>query len=151
FPDYGRLMGRGHHLESKAGARVEVNPEKRHPMDFALWKFSPKGKTRDMEWDSPWGKGFPGWHIECSAMAMKYLGETFDIHCGGVDHIPIHHTNEIAQAEGATGKPFVRVWMHAEFLLMGQAKMAKSSGEFITLDYLRGKGFEPLDYRAHCL
>ena len=103
-----------------------------------------------MEWDSPWGKGFPGWHIECSAMAMRYLGEMFDIHCGGVDHIPIHHTNEIAQTEGATGKPFVRVWMHAEFLLMNNAKMAKSSGGFVKLADLIDKGFSPLDYKYHC-
>ena len=151
FPAYGRLMGDAHLEGLKAGARVEANPEKRGPSDFALWKFSPKGKKRDMEWDSPWGKGFPGWHIECSAMAMKYLGESFDIHCGGVDHIPIHHTNEIAQAEGATGKPFVKVWMHAEFLLMTGAKMAKSTGGFVTLRDLKAKGFHPLDYRYHCL
>jgi cysteinyl-tRNA synthetase len=104
-----------------------------------------------MEWDSPWGRGFPGWHIECSAMAMKYLGESFDIHCGGVDHIPIHHTNEIAQAEGATGEPFVRTWIHGEFLLMNNAKMAKSSGGFLRLQDLADKGFDPLDFRYLCL
>ncbi|MBI3287929.1 MAG: cysteine--tRNA ligase, partial [Elusimicrobia bacterium] len=119
--------------------------------DFALWKFSPKGATRQMEWDSPWGKGFPGWHIECSAMAMRFLGQTLDIHCGGIDHIPIHHTNEIAQSEGATGKPFARVWMHGEFLLMNNAKMAKSAGGFVTLADLKDKGFSPLDYKYHCL
>ena len=150
FPDYGQLMGLKHHLDSTAGARVEVNPEKRNPMDFALWKFSPKGKKRQMEWPSPWGKGFPGWHIECSAMAMKYLGETFDIHCGGVDHIPVHHTNEIAQSEGATGKPFAKVWLHGEFLLMNNAKMAKSAGGFVKLADLGPLGFSPLDYRYHC-
>ncbi len=151
FKDYGRLAGIENLAGAKAGARVEANPEKRNAADFAVWKLSPPGKKRHMEWDSPWGRGFPGWHIECSAMAMKYLGESFDIHCGGVDHIPIHHTNEIAQAEGATGKPFVRVWMHGEFLLMNAAKMAKSAGGFITLADLKAKGIEPLDYRYHCL
>ncbi len=150
LPDYGKLMSKEHLEGLRSGARIEENPEKRRPADFALWKFSPRGSRRQMEWDSPWGKGFPGWHIECSAMAMKYLGETFDIHCGGVDHIPIHHTNEIAQAEGATGSPFVKVWMHAEFLLMNNAKMAKSSGGFVTLSDLVEKGFSPLDYKYHC-
>ena len=103
-----------------------------------------------MEWASPWGAGFPGWHIECSAMSMKFLGDTFDIHCGGIDHVTIHHTNEIAQSEAATGKPFVRVWMHGEFLLMNNAKMAKSAGGFVTLADLPAKGFSPLDYRYHC-
>ncbi len=151
FPDYGRLIGRSHLEGLSEGARIQANPEKRAPTDFAVWKFSPAGSRRHMEWDTPWGRGFPGWHIECSAMAMKYLGETFDIHCGGVDHIPIHHTNEIAQAEGATGKPFVRIWMHGEFLLMNAAKMAKSQGGFITLAHLKDKGFDPLDFRYHCL
>ncbi|MBI4375528.1 MAG: cysteine--tRNA ligase [Elusimicrobia bacterium] len=152
FPDYGKLAGGSQRLAGlQAGARVEANPEKRNPSDFAVWKFSPKGKKRHMEWDSPWGRGFPGWHIECSAMAMKYLGESFDIHCGGIDHVPIHHTNEIAQSEGATGKPFVRYWLHGEFLLMNTAKMAKSKGGFITLRHLMEKGFDPLDYRYHCL
>lgn len=150
FPGYGRLAGAGHIAGLQEGARIEANREKRALTDFALWKFSPAGKKRQMEWESPWGVGFPGWHIECSAMAMKYLGETFDIHCGGVDHIPIHHTNEIAQAEGATGKPFVKFWMHQEFLLMNSAKMAKSSGGFITLKDIRDKGFDPLDFRYHC-
>ena len=150
LPDYGKLMSKEHLEGLKSGARVEANPEKRHLTDFALWKFSPKDSHRQMEWDSPWGKGFPGWHIECSAMAMKYLGETFDIHCGGVDHIPVHHTNEIAQTEGATGKPFVKVWLHAEFLLMNNAKMAKSSGGFVKLSDLTDKGISPLDYKYHC-
>ena len=105
LPDYGKLMSKEHLEGLKSGARVEANPEKKHLTDFALWKFSPAGTKRQMEWDSPWGRGFPGWHIECSAMAMKFLGETFDVHCGGVDHIPVHHTNEIAQSEGATGSP----------------------------------------------
>lgn len=151
FGDYGRLMGKAHLRGLQAGARVETNPEKHHQTDFALWKFSPKDTKRQMEWDSPWGRGFPGWHIECSAMAMKYLGDSFDIHCGGVDHIPIHHTNEIAQAEGATGKSFVRYWLHGEFLLMNNAKMAKSSGGFLRLKDLIDKGFDPLDFRYLCL
>ncbi|MEK7389530.1 MAG: cysteine--tRNA ligase [Elusimicrobiota bacterium] len=151
FAGYGRLMTREHLEGLKSGARVEVNPEKKHATDFALWKFSPQGSRRQMEWDSPWGRGFPGWHIECSAMAMRFLGETLDIHCGGIDHVPVHHTNEIAQSEGATGKPFAKVWMHGEFLLMNNAKMAKSSGGFVTLAALRNKGFSPLDYKYHCL
>ena len=150
LPDYGKLMSKEHLEGLKSGARVEVSAEKKHATDFALWKFSPKGTKRQMEWDSPWGPGFPGWHIECSAMAMKFLGETFDIHCGGIDHVTIHHTNEIAQSEGATGKPFARVWMHAEFLLMNNAKMAKSAGGFVTLADLPARGFSPLDYRYHC-
>ncbi len=151
LPDYGKLMTKEHLEGLKSGARVEANPEKRHMTDFALWKFSPKGTTRQMEWESPWGKGFPGWHIECSAMAMRFLGETLDIHCGGIDHVPVHHTNEIAQSEGATGKPFARFWMHAEFLLMNNAKMAKSAGGFVKLADLKDKGFSPLDYKYHCL
>ncbi|MFA6003214.1 MAG: cysteine--tRNA ligase [Elusimicrobiota bacterium] len=151
FAGYARLAGESHIAGIREGSRVGANPEKLHPTDFALWKFSPADQKRQMEWESPWGKGFPGWHLECSAMAMKYLGETFDIHCGGVDHIPIHHTNEIAQAEGATGQPFVRYWLHGEFLLMNNAKMAKSAGGFVTLAALQEKGVDPLDYRCHCL
>ncbi|MFH1724599.1 MAG: cysteine--tRNA ligase [Elusimicrobiota bacterium] len=150
FPGYGRLAGGAHMAGLQEGARVQANPEKRGRCDFALWKFSPEGQKRQMEWDSPWGTGFPGWHIECSAMAMRYLGESFDIHCGGVDHIPIHHTNEIAQAEAATGKPFVRFWLHGEFLVMNKAKMAKSAGGFIKLSDIVEKGFDPLDYRYFC-
>jgi len=150
LPDYGKLMTKEHLEGLKSGARVEENAEKRRITDFALWKFSPKGKTRQMEWDSPWGKGFPGWHVECSAMAMKFLGDTLDIHCGGIDHVPVHHTNEIAQSEGATGKAFAKVWMHAEFLLMNNAKMAKSAGGFVKLADLVERGFSPLDYRYHC-
>ncbi|MBI5240945.1 MAG: cysteine--tRNA ligase [Elusimicrobia bacterium] len=149
FSRYGRLDP-ARLKGQKAGARVDVVEGKKAPEDFALWKLTPAGQKRHMEWDSPWGRGFPGWHIECSAMAMKYLGETFDIHCGGIDHVPIHHTNEIAQAEGATGKPFVRFWLHGEFLLMNAAKMAKSAGGFVTLADLKAKGFDPLDYRCHC-
>ncbi|MEK7656229.1 MAG: cysteine--tRNA ligase [Elusimicrobiota bacterium] len=151
FPDYGRLAGGSAHISGlQEGARVQANAQKRNATDFALWKFSPLDKKRQMEWDSPWGRGFPGWHIECSAMAMKYLGESFDIHCGGVDHIPIHHTNEIAQAEGATGKPFVRFWLHGEFLVLNKAKMAKSAGSFIKLSDLAPQGYDPLDYRYLC-
>ncbi len=137
--------------ELQAGARVDVNAGKRSPSDFALWKISPPGTQRQMEWDSPWGVGFPGWHIECSAMAVKYLGPEFDIHTGGIDHIPVHHTNEIAQAEAA-GLPFARYWLHGAFLVeRANEKMAKSSGEFLTLAKLIEKGFDPLAYRYLCL
>lgn len=131
------------------GARVERNPEKRNPTDFALWKFSPKDVQRQMEWESPWGKGFPGWHIECSAMSMKFLGDMLDIHCGGTDHVDVHHTNEIAQSEAATGKPFFKFWMHGAFLIItGGKKMAKSEGNFLTLaSAFSQKGIDPLAYR----
>ena len=145
-PDYGKLAGLD--IEGlKAGARIEMNEEKKNKTDFALWKFSPKGAKRQMEWDSPWGVGFPGWHIECSAMSMKYLGETFDIHCGGVDHIPVHHTNEIAQSESCTGHKFVNYWLHNEFLIIEAEKMSKSAGEFLRLKTLVDKGYDALDYR----
>lgn len=131
------------------GARVERNPEKRNPTDFAVWKFSPEDTRRQMEWDSPWGVGFPGWHLECSAMAMKFLGDHLDIHCGGTDHIDVHHTNEIAQSEAATGRPFFHFWMHGAFLnIAGGKKMAKSAGNFLTLDStLIDRGIDPLSYR----
>ena len=146
FPKYGELAKLD--LENlKAGARVTLNPQKKNPTDFALWKFSPKAGNRDMEWGSPWGKGFPGWHLECSAIAMKYLGETIDIHAGGIDHIPTHHTNEIAQSEGATGKKFVNCWMHGNFALVDGKKMAKSAGTFITLEDIEKKGFSPEAFR----
>src|SRR5690554_7394803 len=125
--------------------------EKRSATDFALWKFSPPNQKRAMEWESPWGLGFPGWHIECSAMAMHHLGETLDIHCGGSDHVRVHHTNEIAQSECATGKLFSRFWLHGEFLRMGGGKMSKSTGEFLTISLLQKKGFDPLDYRLFAL
>lgn len=135
----------------RPGARIDMG-EKRNKTDFALWKFSSPDEKRDMEWDSPWGVGFPGWHIECAAMSMKYLGETFDIHTGGVDHIPIHHTNEIAQAEGATGKKFVNYWMHSEFLVMsGAEKMSKSLGNVVNLDTLKENDIPVLAYRYLCL
>ncbi|MBI5037187.1 MAG: cysteine--tRNA ligase [Candidatus Kerfeldbacteria bacterium] len=148
--DYGKLTGQKLN-ELREGARVEKNDEKRHPTDFALWKFSPAGQKRQMEWDSPWGIGFPGWHLECSVMASKYLGEQFDIHCGGIDHIPIHHTNEIAQTEAVTGKQFVKYWIHGEFLVQKDAKMAKSAGNFITLETLKEKNISPLAYRYFVL
>ncbi len=150
FPTYGQLA-KLKLDELKEGARVEANPQKRNPTDFALWKFSPTNQHRDMEWESPWGKGFPGWHIECSAMAMKYLGETIDIHTGGIDHIPIHHTNEIAQSEGATGKPFVNIWVHSNFLTIDGAKLAKSAGNSFTLADLQAKGFKPMEFRLFAL
>ena len=154
--DYGKLARLN--LEGlRAGARVEMAAGKRNPTDFALWKFSPTDKQRLMEWDSPWGVGFPGWHIECSAMAIRYLGERLDIHCGGVDHISLHHTNEIAQAETALGHKWVDWWMHGEFLTFPkgetgeEARMSKSSGEFLTLDRLIERGFEAMAYRYFCL
>lgn len=133
--------------EIKEGARVEKNPEKKNPRDFALWKFSPKDEKRQMEWESPWGKGFPGWHIECSAMSMKYLGESFDIHIGGEDLRQTHHPNEIAQSEAATGKPFVKHWIHTTFLLVENQKMSKSLGNFYTIPDLEEKRFDPVSLR----
>ncbi len=151
FDRYDALVGHARITGLQGGARVEMSGEKRHPTDFALWKFSPKDKKRQMEWDSPWGVGFPGWHIECSAMAMKYLGHTLDIHCGGIDHVTIHHTNEIAQSEAATGQKYVNYWVHGEFLILRSGKMSKSGGTFVTLDVLKEKGYEPLAYRYLCL
>lgn len=148
--DYGKLTGQDQG-ELKTGARVEPNPEKHQPTDFALWKLTPSGARRQQEWDSPWGKGFPGWHLECSVMAHDTLGEVFDIHTGGVDHIFPHHTNEIAQSEAAWGKIPARFWLHNEHLLFGKEKMAKSAGTFLTLDDLEKKGFEPLAFRMLCL
>ena len=148
--DYGKLA-RLNLDDLKSGARIEVDSNKRNPKDFVLWFTNSKFKDQAMMWDSPWGRGYPGWHIECSAMSMKYLGEHFDIHCGGIDAIPVHHTNEIAQSEAATGKTWVNYWCHGEFLLMGDAKMSKSSGGFITLPVLEEKGYDALDYRYFCL
>lgn len=150
FPEYGKLaLLDVEGLEE--GKRISFSDEKKNKTDFALWKFSPEGQKRQMEWDSPWGVGFPGWHIECSAMSMKFLGETFDIHCGGIDHIPIHHTNEIAQAEACTGKPFVKYWLHGEFLIEEKGKMSKSKEEFLRLPVLIEKGYSPMDYRYFLL
>jgi cysteinyl-tRNA synthetase len=137
--------------EQQAGARVTVNSEKRNPTDFALWKFSPADRKRDMEWDSPWGKGFPGWHIECSAMSMKYLGETLDIHTGGIDHVPVHHTNEIAQSEAATGKPFANIWLHSNHVMVNGGKISKSLSNGIRLQELTEHGFSPMVVRLHIL
>ena len=134
----------------RAGARVELG-ERRFVTDFALWKFSPRDEKRQMEWNSPWGVGFPGWHIECSAMSAKYLGNYFDIHCGGEDHIPIHHTNEIAQTEASRGTRLANFWLHGYFLQLDKAKMSKSSGEFLTLESIVQKGFSPEVYRYFCL
>ncbi len=151
FSKYGQLTEQNIG-ELKAGARVEVNPQKRNPTDFALWKFTLNppagGQKRDMEWDSPFGKGFPGWHIECSAMSRKYLGDQIDIHTGGADLVPIHHTNEIAQSESATGRsPFVAYWVHGQFILVDNEKMAKSKGNFFRLSDIEAKGIDPLALR----
>jgi cysteinyl-tRNA synthetase len=150
FPEYGKLALLDRQ-ELQSGARIEVDSNKRNPRDFVLWFTRGKFENQAMIWDSPWGRGYPGWHIECSAMSMRYLGEQFDIHTGGVDHIPVHHTNEIAQSEGATGKKWVNYWVHHEFLVMKTGKMAKSKGNFVTLRTLTGEGYEPLDYRYFCL
>ena len=148
FEGYGKLSGIN--LEEQiAGARVEVNEEKRNPADFALWKKAPKNHI--MQWPSPWGMGYPGWHIECSAMSRKYLGDSFDIHTGGVDHIPIHHENEIAQTEALLGRPSVKYWMHGEFLLVDNGKMSKSLGNTYTIADLKARGFKPLAFRYFCL
>jgi len=146
FPDYGVLAGL--RLDAQqAGARVDVDPNKKNPFDFVLWFTKSKFEDQALQWDSPWGRGYPGWHIECSAMSMKYLGESFDIHAGGIDHVSIHHTNEIAQSEAATGKKWVSYWLHNEFLVMSSGKMSKSSGSFLTLKSLLDAGYEALDYR----
>ncbi|MBX4205959.1 cysteine--tRNA ligase, partial [Candidatus Microgenomates bacterium] len=131
----------------KVGARVEPNPQKKNPRDFALWKFSEVPGERHMEWESPWGIGFPGWHLECSAMSMKYLGETFDIHAGGEDLKSTHHPNEIAQSEGATGKKFVNYWMHSSFIKVDGKRMGKSAGNAYTISDIENKGFDPLALR----
>ncbi|MFA5127441.1 MAG: cysteine--tRNA ligase [Patescibacteria group bacterium] len=146
---YGRLA-RLDKQELRAGARVAMGG-KHHASDFALWKFSPVLAQRQMEWDSPWGKGFPGWHIECSAMSAKYLGIPFDIHTGGIDHIPVHHTNEIAQTEAAEGVIPAHYWMHNEFLNMGEDKMSKSLGNFVTIDTIKEKNVDPIAYRYFIL
>ncbi|HPF94995.1 MAG TPA: cysteine--tRNA ligase [bacterium] len=150
FAAYGKLSGQS--LKDKlAGARVEENTEKHHPADFALWKFSPVDHKRQMEWESPWGTGFPGWHLECSAMARAYLGQPFDIHCGGVDHIAVHHENEIAQSEAAYHEPLANYWMHGEFLLMDNQKMSKSLGNLYVLPEVIERGFDPLALRLYFL
>ena len=137
--------------ELEAGSRVDVDPFKKNPLDFVLWFTNSKFSNQIMQWESPWGTGFPGWHIECSAMSMKYLGDRIDIHCGGVDHIPVHHTNEIAQSESAIGHKWVNYWMHGEFLVLDNGKMSKSSGDFLTLSRLIEEGYSSLDYRHFCM
>ncbi len=148
FPAYGQLSGINLE-EQKAGARVEVNDEKRSPFDFAIWKKAPKEHI--MQWDSRWGKGYPGWHIECSAMSKKYLGEVFDIHTGGVDHIPIHHENEIAQSYGYSGKNPAKFWMHGEFMLVNNGKMSKKLGNTYLVSQLEEMGYSPMCFRYFCL
>lgn len=150
YSDYDKFAGLDLD-EQQAGARVSYNPEKHNPSDFALWKFSPKDEKRDMEWDSPWGTGFPGWHIECSAMSMKYLGETLDFHTGGIDHVPVHHTNEIAQSTSVTGKPLANYWLHTNHVLIDDEKISKSLGNSITLDEVIDRGFSPEVFRLHVL
>ena len=148
-PDYGYL-GRLDIAGLQAGARVDLG-EKKNPTDYALWKFSAPEDHRQMEWDSPWGRGFPGWHIECSAMAHKYLGAYFDIHCGGEDHITVHHPNEISQTEAAYGTRLANFWLHGYFILLNSAKMSKSGGEFLRVQVLIDKGYDPIAYRYLCL
>ncbi|MFP3289043.1 MAG: cysteine--tRNA ligase [Candidatus Micrarchaeota archaeon] len=153
FKDYGKLTGMSFEELNKylkAGARVERAAGIRNTTDFAVWRFA-KADEKEMVWDSEWGRGFPGWHIECSAMSMKYLGEHFDIHCGGIDHIPIHHTNEIAQSEAATGKKFVNYWLHVSFLTVNNMKMAKSLGNIYTVQDIIDKGYSPLSLRFFLL
>ncbi|MBC7459091.1 cysteine--tRNA ligase, partial [Candidatus Saccharibacteria bacterium] len=158
FPSYDEFAGLDLDAQ-KAGARVEYNPEKRNHSDFALWKFTPAGETRDMEWETPAnltddGKerpGFPGWHLECSAMAMSLLGNTIDIHTGGIDHIPVHHTNEIAQSEAATGQTFAHYWLHNNHLKVNGTKISKSLDNGYTLDDLEEKGYTPIDFRLFVL
>ena len=153
YADFARLDIEG----LRSGARVAENKEKKNSTDFALWKFSPQGSEQDlaqkrqMEWESPWGVGFPGWHIECSAMSKKILGNHFDIHTGGIDHIPVHHTNEIAQSECANGEKYVEIWMHNNFLNDASGKMAKSSGDFLRLQTIIDKSISPLAFRYYLL
>lgn len=146
---YGKLWP--NKMELKSGTRVELTDQKKNPADFALWKFSPADEKRQMEWQSPWGVGFPGWHTECVVMSMKYLDIPFDIHCGGIDHVLIHHTNEIAQCEGAYGKDLANFWMHGEHLILKDGKMAKSEGNIILVDTIKEKGLHELSFRYLCL
>lgn len=138
-------------LQIAAREEVEADLHKKNPQDFVLWFTKSKFENQAMKWDSPWGVGYPGWHIECSVIALKHLGEQMDIHCGGIDHIPVHHTNEIAQTESYTGKKWVNYWWHGEFLIDKNGKMSKSSGEFLTVSLLEKKGFLPLAYRYFVL
>lgn len=150
FEDYTKLANLSID-ELEAGSRIEIDPNKKNPLDFVLWFTNSKFSNQIMQWDSPWGRGFPGWHLECSTMSIKYLGENIDIHCGGIDHIPVHHTNEIAQSEAALGHKWVNYWVHGEFLVLDGGKMSKSSGDFLTVSKLEEEGFNPLDYRYFCL
>jgi len=150
FEDYTKLANLSID-ELKAGSRIEIDPNKKNPLDFVLWFTNSKFSNQIMQWNSPWGRGFPGWHLECSTMSIKYLGENIDIHCGGIDHIPVHHTNEIAQSEAALGHKWVNYWVHGEFLVLDGGKMSKSSGDFLTVSKLEEEGFSPLDYRYFCL
>lgn len=158
FPHYADFAGLDLAAQ-KAGARVTHNEEKRNPSDFALWKFTPKGQVRDMQWETPADvtddnttpQGFPGWHLECSAMAIELLGQTLDIHTGGIDHIPVHHTNEIAQSEAATGKPFAHYWLHSNHLKVEGTKISKSLGNGYTLQDIQEKGLHPLDLKMAIL
>lgn len=146
--EYGRLWPNV--MDIKAGARIEMVEGKKNDRDFALWKFTPAGVKRQMEWDSPWGKGFPGWHTECVVMSCDNLGIPFDIHCGGIDHLLIHHTNELAQAEAAYGKQMCNFWLHGDHLNLKGEKIAKSSGNIVLVDDLAKKGINPLAYRYLC-
>lgn len=146
YPEYGKLGGISETEASDEHTRIVGNDEKKDQRDFALWKFN-----NELGWESPWGKGFPGWHIECSAMSMKYLGESFDIHTGGIEHIAVHHNDEIAQAEAATGKPFSRFWMHNDHVHVDNRKMAKSEGTGFTRKDLEDRGITPLSYRYFVL
>ena len=148
FPKYGQLS-RLNLDEQIAGARVVVNSEKRNPQDFAVWKKADPSHIQ--QWESPWGMGYPGWHIECSAMSQKYLGDKFDIHTGGVDHIPVHHENELAQNEALTKEKCVDYWMHGEFMLVDNGKMSKSLGNTYTITQLESMGYSPLVFRYFCL
>jgi cysteinyl-tRNA synthetase len=166
YPDYGKLANLNL-TDLKAGARIDIDENKRNPYDFVLWFTKSKFENQALTWDSPWGRGYPGWHIECSAMSMKYLGKHFDIHTGGIDHIPIHHTNEIAQSEGSFSPeesargPWVKYWLHNEFLVIAKnkessaagegTKMSKSAGNFLTLQSIIEKGYDALDYRFFLL
>ena len=147
YPEYA-LLSRLNLAEQQAGARTKVDPERRNPSDFALWITNQPKHL--MQWDSPWGRGFPGWHLECSAMSLKYLGECFDIHTGGIDHIPVHHTNERAQNFAATGKEVVVRWMHNAFLVIGDARMGKSEGNLVTVSQLEEHGVSPAGFRYLC-
>jgi cysteinyl-tRNA synthetase len=150
FKEYGKLANLDL-SKLQAGAATDIDAKKRSPFDFVLWFTRSKFENQELQWDSPWGRGYPGWHIECSAMSIKYLGEQFDIHCGGIDHIPVHHTNEIAQSEAAIGKPWVKTWLHGEFLVVDGEKMSKSKQNFYTINAFTERGFDPISFRYLCL